>query len=348
MDTLKLIFDLLKATFTAWKEDKASRLAAALAYYTVFSLAPLLMVMIIIAGLVLGESAAENRLAGQIDGMVGPQAASLIQEVLTNASRPESLSLASLVSLITILFGASSLFGQIQDALNTVWHVEPVAGGVTKMVRQRVILFSMVLLIGLLLLVSLFASVAINAATEILQLGSGWNILSNLVSFIITTALFAAIYKILPEGEIAWSDVWVGAAVTSFLFTLGKHGLSLYVGSSSIGSAYGAAGSVIVLLVWIYYSAQIFLLGAEFTRVYATKFGSRIEATAEAIEIPAITDLTGQTETDTSQQSTRQESPQLAAESTTTPGLFNPKNIALGVVGLLGGLIIGQIWRPNR
>ena len=277
----KEIFELLKETYNEWSEDKASRLAAALAYYTIFSIAPLLIIAIAVAGLVFGQEAARGQLDNQIQSLVGQQSAELIQTMVESASKPTSGIIATVLAIAAILFGASGLFGQLQDALNTIWEVEPKPGrGILGIIKDRFLSFTMVLGIGFLLLVSLVLSALLSALdtylTDLLP-GSIYllQILNFVISFGVITLLFAMIYKILPDVQIAWSDVWIGAAVTSLLFAVGKFLIGLYLGNSSAGSAYGAAGSLVILLLWIYYSAQILLFGAEFTQVYAKKYGSQ-------------------------------------------------------------------------
>ncbi len=291
MSRLKALFKLLKETFQEWNEDKAPRLAAALAYYTAFSLAPLLIVVISIAGLIFGQDAVRGQLQYQIQGLVGSQAAGAIQDMLANFSRPESGIIATVIGLITLLLGAAGVFGQLQDALDTVWEVTPKPGqGIMAIVRQRFVSFTMVLGIGFLLLVSLVISAAVTAVgTLISQSVPHSALLLQLVNFVISFGvimlLFALIYKVLPDVAIGWRDVWMGAAVTALLFTFGKLLIGLYLGSSSIGSAYGAAGSFVILLLWIYYSAQILLFGAEFTQVYARTYGSRILPSSNAVKL---------------------------------------------------------------
>ncbi len=291
MSRLKTIFSLLRTTFQEWNEDKAPRLAAALAYYTAFSIAPLLIVAISIAGLVFGEEAVQGRIRYQIDGLVGSQAAGAIQEMLVNFNRPEAGTIATIIGLITLLLGAAGLFGQLQDALNTIWEVAPKpGGGILTMLRQRFISFTMVLGIGFLLMVSLVISALVTVIGDVFaRYVPGQDFLLQAINFIISfaiiTLLFALIYKILPDVKIAWRDVWLGAAVTSLLFVIGKLLIGLYLGNSTIGSAYGAAGSFVVLLVWIYYSAQVLLFGAEFTQVYARQHGSWVEPADNAVQV---------------------------------------------------------------
>jgi membrane protein len=289
MKQLKELFELIKETFQEWNEDKAPRLAASLAYYTAFSIAPLLIVAIAIASAIFSEEAVRGQLDNQIQGVVGAQAADALQEMIANSSRDSSGVIASIIGVVTLLLGAAGVFGQLQDALNTVWEVPPKPNrGILKTLRDRFISFAMVLGIGFLLLVSLVISTVLSAV-------NGWvigllpsaeflaQILNFAISFGVVTLLFASIYKVLPDTPIRWADVWIGAAVTALLFTIGKFLLGLYLGNSTIASSYGAAGSFVVLLVWIYYSAQILLLGAEFTQVYAKRHGSRNPVNANAV-----------------------------------------------------------------
>lgn len=284
MDKLKTIWELLKETFQAWQADKASRLAAALAYYGIFSLAPLLIIAISVAGVFFGEAAAEDQMADQLEGAIGKESAQFIQAVITNASRSTSgLSFASTIGFVILLFGASGLFNELQGVLNTVWNVTPPSEGIMALIKRRLLLFAMVLGIGVLLLSSLLASVAISVIGRFIDLGGFLHMINLLVFLGIGILLFAVIYKFLPDVEIAWRDVWIGATVTALLFSLGRWLISLYLAYGNVGSAFGAAGTLVVLLIWIYYSAQIYLFGAEFTKVYAMKFGSKI-VPAEYVE----------------------------------------------------------------
>jgi len=279
---LKTVWGLLKETVSEWNKDKASRLAAALAYYTVFSLAPLLIIVIAIASSVFGEEAAKGEIVGQIQGLVGTDGAQFIETAIENANKPTTGTTASIISLVILLFGASSVFAQLQDTLNTIWSVPPKPGlGVIKLIQSRFLSFTMVLGIGFLLLVSLVFSAALTALFKFLgNLIPGihlwWEMANLIFSFVVITLLFALIYKVLPDVKIAWSNVWVGAAITSLLFSIGKSVFGIYLGNSSFTSTYGAAGSPIIILAWVYYSAQILFLGAEFTKVYTRKHVSPI------------------------------------------------------------------------
>lgn len=276
-----------------WQQDKASRLAAALAYYTVFSLSPLLIIVVAIAGFFFGEAAARGEIVAQIQGLVGREAATVIQNALENAGQPAFGAglIASLISLGILLFGATGMFVQLQDALNTIWDVAPRPNAnLLTFIRKRVLSFAMVVGVGFLLLVSLLVSAALAAlhhfATDLVPgLESIWQILELLLSFGVITLLFAMIYKFLPDVRIAWSDVWVGAAITTVLFIVGKFALGMYLGNSSFGSTYGAAGSLVIILAWVYYSVQILFLGAEFTQVYAHRYGSCIQPSRHAVSL---------------------------------------------------------------
>ena len=290
--SLKQIWRLLKETFKEWNEDKASRLAAALSYYTVFSLAPLLIITIAIAGAVFGDDAARGEIVRQIQGLVGKDGAEVIQTALENAQRPDTRNLASIISIGVLLFGASNVFAQIQDALNTIWEVQPKPGrSLVQTLRKRFLSFAMVGGVGFLLLVSLIVNTGLAAMVNYFSnLVPGvdwiWQIGNFAISFGVITFLFAIIYKFMPDVKINWSDVWVGSAITSLLFVIGKSLLGLYLGNGSFGSAYGAAGSLIVVLAWINYAAQIIFFGAEFTQVYASKYGSRILPDENSRRVP--------------------------------------------------------------
>ncbi len=275
---------VLKETFVKWSADKAPRLGAALSYYTVFSLVPLLVLTIAIAGLAFGQEAAQQAMMAQIESLVGPQSAAAIRQMLEIAQKPSSGMFASVVAVGTLLLGASGVFAQLQDALNAVWGVEPKAGrGIWGTIKDRFLSLLAVLGTGFLLLVSLVLSAVLAAAGKLFQ---GWlpgqeallHLANFVISFGVITLLFAMMFKLLPDAKVAWRDVWVGAALTSLLFTIGKFLIGFYLGKADVGSAYGAAGSLVILLVWVYYSSQILLYGAEFTAVYANRYGSRIVA----------------------------------------------------------------------
>lgn len=280
--SVRLIFRLLKETFHEWQQDGASRLAAALAYYTIFSLAPLLIIAIAIAGAIFGEEAARGEIVGQIQGLVGTEGAKVIETAIQNASQPDVSSVASIISIIALLFGASGVFAELQESLNIIWDVKvKPKQGLMVIIRKRILSFSAVLGIGFLLLVSLIASAILSAINTYFSgllpgIPGIWRLVDFLFSFFSITGMFALMYKFLPDVKIRWSDVWVGAIITALLFTIGKSVLGIYLARGSFGSTYGAAGSLVIILAWVYYSAQILFFGAEFTQVYAHKFGGRI------------------------------------------------------------------------
>jgi membrane protein len=277
---------LAKETVTRWTEDKASALAAALAYYALFSLAPLVLIAVALAGLLFGRDAAEGRLYEQIAGLVGDASAAAVQSLVAGMHQQTSEGIvATVVGLATLLFGASGVFAQLQDSMNTIWKAKPpTTNGILEFLRVRFLSFSMVLGIGFLLLVSLILSAILAAVGEYLgevipggaAVGQAIN---GTVSLAVVTVLFAMIYKVLPDTYVAWRDVWLGALVTSFLFTVGKFAIGFYLGKASVASSYGAAGSVVIVQLWVYYSAMLLYLGAEFTYVYSIRHGSRRGAT---------------------------------------------------------------------
>jgi membrane protein len=285
------LWRLLTQTFDEWSVDKVPRLGAALAYYTVFSIVPLLVIIIAMIGLFFGQEAAQSYILQQVASLTGEQSAEAIKDMLQRASKPSTGIVATLVALSTLLIGASGLFGELQDALNSIWGVQPKPGrGIWGLMKDRFLSFLAVLGSGFLLLVSLVVSAGLAAFGKWY---GGWlpapefvlETLNFVVSFAVIAGLFAMMFKMLPDARIAWNDVWVGAAITAFLFTVGKFAIGLYLGKSDVGSAFGAAGSWVILLVWVYYSAQIFLFGAEFTQVYANATGSRIVPTEDAVVV---------------------------------------------------------------
>ena len=290
-DPEKSWWRLLKGTFSDWVEDKAPRLGAALAYYTVFSIAPLLVIVIGILGIF--QIDARGAMQGQLQSLIGPEGAKAVQAMLEGAHSPEGGAVATAIGVVALLFGASGVVGQLKDALNTIWEVEPRAGlGIWGIIRDRLLSFGMVLGIGFLLLVSLVLSAAL---ATVQQLAGDFipgpdivaHVLDITVSLAVVTVLFAMIFKYLPDVKIGWRDVWLGAFVTAVLFTIGKYLIGLYLGNAAIASSYGAAGSVIIVLLWAYYSSQILFLGAEFTQEYARMYGSRIEPSANAVPVTA-------------------------------------------------------------
>lgn len=292
---MKSLWKILRQSYQEWSSDKASRLAAALSYYTAVAIAPLLVLMVMLIGWFYGENSAQSQVVGQLRALVGPQGAEVAQAVIESADRPDIAGIAGIISLITLLWGASNVFVELQDSLNTIWGVElkPRSQGIRAVLRERFLSFSMVLVIGFLLLVSLVLSAILSALGGTFhRLLPGmemlWQGVNLVVSFGVTTLLFALIYKVLPDAKFAWKDVWMGATVTALLFTVGKWLLGLYLGNQTTSSAYGAAGSLMVLLIWIYYSAQIFFFGAEFTQVYARREGDGVtpDEKAQPIRTP--------------------------------------------------------------
>jgi membrane protein len=292
---MKAMIELIKETFSEWSEDHAPRLAAALSYYAIFSLAPLLVIIIALAGLIGGRDAVQNQVMGQIQDLVGEQGREFVQSMVASASQPSTGIIATFLGVITLLIGALGVFGVLQDSLNTIWEVKPKPSQglwdtIKRLIFGRFLSFAMLLVIGLLLLISLVVSAGLAAFGN--YLGSLWSIppmLLQIINFVVSLGvialLFAMIFKFLPDADIAWRDVWLGAFVTAFLFALGKFAIGLYLGQSNVGTTFGAAGSLAILLVWIYYTAQIVFLGAEFTQVYANKFGSRIVPEEDAVKI---------------------------------------------------------------
>ena len=270
---MKRYLNLFKQTFKEFTEDKAPRLGAALAYYTVFSIAPMLLIAVSIAGLVFGKDAAQGAIHKQLAGTLGDGVAEAMNGMVLAASKPKSGTLATIVGVVTLLFGAAGVFGQLQAALDTIWDVEkPKTSGFFGMIKDRFLSMTMVFGIGFLLLVSLVIDTALAAIGNLI----GLKILQIIISFGLITVLFALLFKYLPHAKVEWRDVWLGAFFTAGLFTLGKVGLGLYLGRAAVGSAYGAAGSLVVILIWVYWSAQILFFGAEFTQVYARTRGSLI------------------------------------------------------------------------
>jgi membrane protein len=291
---MKHLYDLLKKTVNQWLEDKAPTLGAALAYYSLFSIAPLLIIAIGIAGMIFGPDAARGAIEAQMRDALGEPAAKGVQSMLENVHNSGQGVVATAIGIVVLFFGASGVFGQLQDALNTIWKVRPRQGrGILGVIKDRFLSFAMVLGVGFLLLVSMVITTALEALSRWwtpASLPGGpllWQLTNWLVSFGVITLLFAMIFKVLPDVHIDWSEVWIGAAVTALLFALGKYVLGLYFAYSSTASAFGAAGSVVIVVVWVYYSSQILLLGASFTHIYACENGSPCRPTANAERIGA-------------------------------------------------------------
>lgn len=273
------LFHFVKDAYTVWSDAKAPTLGAALSYYTAFSIAPFLMIALAVAGMIFGAEAAGDQIAGEINHVVGDTAAVAIQDMLKSAEdNPRSGTLATILGFALLIFSASGVFAELQNALNTIWHVRPnPSAGFMASIRRRFLSFSMVLGTCFILLVSLVVTAALEALAKFwtpTALPGGvylWLAINHAVSLGVITLLFAMIYKYLPDVRIAWREVWVGALTTAVLFVVGKFLIGLYLGRSGVASSYGAAGSLVLLLLWVYYSAQIFLFGASLTYVYARR-----------------------------------------------------------------------------
>jgi len=375
MNTIKSTFILLRDAGIAWKDDKATRIAAALAYYTIFSLAPLLMITVIFVGMFFGERAAKNEIAIQLETMVGPDLATFIQSLLVSTAQPTSANLASVVSLGVILFGASGIFLQLQDALNTIWHVEPEEAGILALIKQRIFLFMMAFSLGFVLILSIAANVLVSILVRFLYSSQSFLVewleeygilewlanegisvemllqifnvttyiplLTYFISFLITAFLFAILFKFLPNIDVSWGDVWGGALFTAVLFGLGTFGLSIYFSRSSVGSVYGVAGSLVTLLAWIYYSGMVFLYGAEVTKLYIERFRRKPKVLLEVTTEPA-------SQTENSESVSFVEPPSTKTSSSIPQPFLTASGVILAVITFISGLIISQILRPSR
>ncbi len=282
--TFKGLWKVLKNSFNGFSDDKVMKLSAALAYYTVFSIGPLLIVIVSICGIFFGREAIQGSIYGQIQGFVGADAASQLQEIIKNAAIGGKGKTAAIVGIITLLIGATTMFAEMQDSINTIWNLKtkPKKAAWKILIRNRLLSFGVIGSLGFLLLVSLAISGLIEALSNRLSnyfpgiTVIFFYILNLVITFGVITILFAVIFKVLPDAKIKWKDVMAGAIATAILFMLGKFAISFYISKSSVGSTYGAAGSLVVLLVWIYYSSIILYFGAEFTKAYAMKYGSDI------------------------------------------------------------------------
>jgi membrane protein len=276
------VWSLLRQTAQSWLDDRAPSMGAALAYYTLFSLAPLLLIVISVAGLIFGEDAARGEITLQLQTLMGDAGARAVQDLLTSVRQPAEGSFATVVGLLLLLVGATSVFAELQDALDRIWRVPArvPSNGWLALLRARLLSFGMILAIGFLLTVSLVVSAALALVGRSVEpLFGGWYVVgaaANAIGgFALAAAMFALIYKVLPRAHVHWSDVWTGALFTAILFTFGRLVISLYINRFGVSSGFGAAGSLVIVLLWVYYSAQVFLFGAEFTWVYAHACGSR-------------------------------------------------------------------------
>jgi membrane protein len=288
---LKEAYELVRDTVTEWSQDRVPRMGAALACYSAFSVAPLVLLVIAVASRIFTEDQVREAILGELTRTFGEPVARTVAGIVTNAEHTGSATTATVVSILTLLFGASGVFGELQDSLNSIWKVQPKPGRAwLTILRERFFSFTMVLGTGFLLLVSLTISTALSVMgayfTHLLPGGAGlWHAVNWVVSFVFIMSVFALIFKEVPDVKVAWRDVWVGAALTALLFTLGKYLLAMYLGLASTTSAYGAAGSLVAFLLWVYYSAQILLFGAEFTRIYARKRGDRAPPADNAVKL---------------------------------------------------------------
>ncbi len=283
----KDLIAMVKKTINDWIDDRATTLAAALSYYTVFSIAPLLIIAVAVAGFFFGEDAVRGDVYRELEGLLGSSGAKVIEDMMVSASNRKDGTLATVIGIVILLFGASGVFSQLQETMNIIWKAKPPKiNGILNWIRLRFLSFAMVVGIGFLLLVSLLITAAISAVGRYLEGKTPgweglWHLINAGVSLGIISLLFAMIYKVLPDTRVEWRDVWLGALVTAILFSLGKLGIGIYLGKTSVASSYGAAGSVAILLIWVYYSAQILFLGAEFTQVYASYRRERLKARTE-------------------------------------------------------------------
>lgn len=361
MFNLKSLWSLTREAVKQWSDDYAPSMGAALAYYTIFSIAPLLVIVIAVAGFFFGEKAASGQIFDQLRGLLGEHGASTIQAAVASASQTGHGLFAAIAGIVALLLGATTVFNELQTDLDRIWDTpKPEKTGIWGMIRSKVLSFGVVLGIGFLLLVSLVLSAGISALGKFWSgWFPGWEIvlqaINFVVSFAVVTGLFALIYKLLPRCHIGWHDVWIGATVTSLLFSIGKFLIGLYLGRSSVASSFGAAGSLVIVLLWIYYSAQIFLLGAEFTRAYSYRHGSRSgKAMPEKVDKP-----TQSTQGDaTPPSSDRPHKPDVSPTPPTPPlpaasrePAWARLRLAAGIaaaVGLVAGELLNELRRLRR
>ncbi|WP_301923827.1 YihY/virulence factor BrkB family protein [Ferruginibacter sp.] len=298
--SFKGLIEIFKCAFDGFSDDKVMKLSGSLAYYTVFSMAPLLIVIISLCGLFLGREAVEGKIYSQLAGFVGSDTAAQLQDMIKNASLAGKSKMAAIIGAVTLLVGATSIFAEIQDSINSIWGLKPKPKrGWLKIVQNRVLSFSVVIGLGFLLLVSLSVSSVIDGfSTRLTAHFPGvaivvFYIFNILITFSVTSLIFGVIFKVLPDGDIKWKDVMAGAMATALLFMLGKFGISFYISKSQVGSTYGAAGSLVILLLWIYYSSLILYFGAELTKAYAIKYGSPIHPNQYAVTTKMVEVETG-------------------------------------------------------
>lgn len=293
--SFKGFWEVLKNSFKGFGNDKVTKMSGSLAYYTVFSMAPLLIMIISLCGIFLGREAVEGKIYGQLAGFVGADTAHQLQDIIKNASLAGKSKIAAIIGGITLLVGATTVFAEIQDSINTIWGLKPKPKkGWLKMLQNRFLSFSVIISLGFLLLVSLGVTALVEGLSERLRSHFPdvtvvvFYIVNLLLTLIVVTAIFAVIFKVLPDANIKWKDVWAGAIATSILFILGKFAITFYISKSEVGSTYGTAGSLVVLLLWVYYSSIILYFGAEFTKAYALKYGSEIHPNKYAVTTKTV------------------------------------------------------------
>lgn len=298
--SLKGFVEIMKCSFNGFNDNKVMKLSASLAYYTVFSMAPLLIVIISLCGMFLGREAVEGKIYGQLAGFVGSDTAVQLQDMIKNASLAGKSKIAAIIGTVTLLIGATSIFAEIQDSINSIWGLKPKPKrGWLKLLQNRILSFSVIISLGFLLLVSLSVSSVIDGFSDRLTNHFPdiaivvFYILNVLITFGVTSLIFGVIFKVLPDADIKWKDVFAGAMATAFLFMLGKFAISFYISKSNVGSTYGTAGSLVILLVWIYYSSLILYFGAELTKAYAVEYGSPIHPNPYAVTTKMVEVETG-------------------------------------------------------
>lgn len=346
---LKRIFELFRDSATGWRRDKGSLLAAALAYYATLSLAPLLVIAIGVAGLVYGEAAVAGLIVRQLDGTVNREIAQALEHIIENAATYRTTGvLTTLIAIVLLFVAASGVFVNLKTALNMIWGIAPEPGnGFLSMLRRRFLSFALVLGVGFLMLASVASSIALAALRRYLSEFSPTLVetlprLDLLASLVVITLLFAVIFRVLPDAEVAWRDVWLGAMATSLFFAIGEYVIGLYLANSSVGSAYGAAGTLVVVLTWIYYSAAIVMFGAEFTQAYANRYGTKIVPSAGAALV--------QEPISHSAEPSLAEAPPPQAENTTFARRSQTaRQVAAGLIGLAVGLLLALVsnWRKK-
>lgn len=293
--TVKGLWEVLKKSFSGFASDKVTKLSASLSYYTVFSLGPMLIVILYVCGIFLGREAIEGTVFQQLRGFIGPDAAMQIQDIIKNASLSGKSTIAAVIGIATLLFAATTVFAEIQDSINSIWNLKPKPKtGWVKLVKDRLLSFGLIASLGFLLLVSLGVTAIVEGLMNKLIARfpditvTLIYILNLIITFAVVTSLFAVVFKVLPDAIIKWKDVIAGAVTTAVLFMLGKFAISFYIGKTNVASTYGAAGSLVILLVWVYYSAMILYFGAEFTKAFAMKFGGAIHPSEYAVVVNNI------------------------------------------------------------